>query len=275
MKKIDCILLKNMLPVELIVNIAKKAELQDIPNIILAFNIKDIDFTDLLLDRSNRNNIIEYKLGPCYHRNKGPAIIYLDKIRQWFRKGKLHRYDGPAIIRNIDPNEKCLYDDYHVVSETQKNIFEGWYDQGLLHRFGGPAVIYHDGKKEWYQHGKLHRLGEPAVIFPDGNELWYQHGKLHRMDGPAVILDGTRLWYQRGQLHRFGGPASIHSNGKEVWYQYGELHREDGPAIRYPDGEIRWYRRGRLHREDGPAVILPSGIEIWYRNNKMLMYKEK
>jgi len=47
--------------------------------------------------------------------------------------GKLHRDDGPAIIR-ADGSEE-------------------WYQHDKLHRDDGPAIIRADGSGEWYQHG--------------------------------------------------------------------------------------------------------------------------
>ena len=60
----------------------------------------------------------------------------------WFKKGKLHRLDGPA-------------------KELSGEKF--WYKEGVLHRLDGPAYESIDGSKSWYKEGKLHNLYGPAI----------------------------------------------------------------------------------------------------------------
>ncbi len=57
-----------------------------------------------------------------------------DGSQRWFKDGKLHREDGPAII---DPDGR-----------------QTWYKDGNLHREDGPAIIHPDGTKYWYKDGK-------------------------------------------------------------------------------------------------------------------------
>lgn len=60
-------------------------------------------------------------------------IIQKNGNRQWYNeKRKLHRTDGPAVIRTNGGQE--------------------WYQNGKLHRIDGPAVIRADGTQFWYQH---------------------------------------------------------------------------------------------------------------------------
>ena len=47
-----------------------------------------------------------------YHREDGPARIFITGEKEWWIDGKLHREDGPAIIR---PNKK----------------YYGWYFTGM------------------------------------------------------------------------------------------------------------------------------------------------
>ena len=109
-------------------------------------------------------------------------IFYPDGEKQWYKHGKLHRDDGPAVIM---PNGYRAY--------------KAWYKNGERHREDGPAVICSDGCKAWWRDGKRHREDGPAWINPNGTRKWYQNGKLHRDDGPAMInADGTKEWYQNG-----------------------------------------------------------------------------
>lgn len=79
--------------------------------------------------------------------------------KEWYRDGKLHRIDGPAV-------------------ECASGI-KSWYQDGKLHRDSGPAVEYPDGDREWYQDGKLHRLDGPALgRVSDEGMPWYFKGEL-------------------------------------------------------------------------------------------------
>ena len=95
---------------------------------------------------------------------------------RWYRKGKLHREDGPAVV--------------------QANGSKYWYRKGKLHRIGGPGIEYANGSKLWYLKGKLHRLDGPAVESCAGSKFWYIHGEhmveedfndyIRFMDGPTT-----------------------------------------------------------------------------------------
>jgi hypothetical protein len=67
------------------------------------------------------------------HRIYGPAYISRKyDIEIWYKDGRYHREDGPAI--------------------THKNN-KVWYYEGKLHRIGGPAIDTKGGPKEYYIHG--------------------------------------------------------------------------------------------------------------------------
>ncbi len=57
-------------------------------------------------------------------------VDYLNEDKEWFKNGKQHREDGPAL---------------ELIS-GQKH----WYKEGLWHREDGPAVEYADGSEDWY-----------------------------------------------------------------------------------------------------------------------------
>ena len=60
--------------------------------------------------------------------------VYDNGDIKWYLDGKLHRVDGPAIIRANGDQE--------------------WYLDGKRHRVDGPAITYANGDKEWYLNGK-------------------------------------------------------------------------------------------------------------------------
>lgn len=175
--------------------------------------------------------------------NNYPKQVIKDgEVEYYDEKGRLHRDDGPAFVRQDGT---------------------GWV-------------------REWFQHGQLHRNDGPAKIFydKDGNitlEAYYLNGKQHRLDAPAeyrykagvLIYEG---WFQNDRVHREDGPAwtnftivglpgekvsDLHS---QSWYLFGVMHREDGPARITYDRDAKtlaeeWWQKGKRHRLDGPAVI--------------------
>ncbi len=57
-----------------------------------------------------------------------------DGTQKWYKDGKRHREDGPAII--------------------YANGRQYWYKDGKRHREDGPAVIWPDGTQYWYINNK-------------------------------------------------------------------------------------------------------------------------
>ena len=109
-----------------------------------------------------------------------PLTVILDnnKTREWYREGKRHREDGPAV---------------------EWSGAKMWYREGQRHREGGPAVERSDGTKMWYREGRLHREGGPAVEYGDGAKAWYREGYCHRV----VWSDGGEWSDEIGLIRRF------------------------------------------------------------------------
>ena len=106
---------------------------------------------------------------------------YPNRDKYWYKEGKYHREDGPAIEYSSGGKE--------------------WYKEGFHHREDGPAVELADGTKYWYKEGKRHRIDGPAVERSDGTKYWCKEGACHREDGPAYEdADGTKFWYIHGKL---------------------------------------------------------------------------
>ena len=59
---------------------------------------------------------------------------YSNKLKQWYKEGKLHRENGPAV-------------------ELERGQKE-WWIEGKRHRTDGPAREYSNGEKEWWVDGK-------------------------------------------------------------------------------------------------------------------------
>jgi hypothetical protein len=92
-------------------------------------------------------------------KNFTGIVEYLDGSKEWYKEGKLHRLDGPAIES----------------SSGEKH----WYKEGNLHKIDGPAVEYPNGRKEWFKEGKYHCLDGPAIEFLDGTKYWYIEGNFY------------------------------------------------------------------------------------------------
>ena len=73
--------------------------------------------------------------------------------KSWYKKGFMHRTDGPA-IEGI-------------------NGYKAWYKEGNLHREDGPAIEYVNGDKFWYKEGKRHRTDGPATEWSNGIKAYY------------------------------------------------------------------------------------------------------
>ncbi len=127
----------------------------------------------------NFTGIVEYKYGSKY----------------WYREGKPHREDGPA-IEGIDGHKE-------------------WWIEGKPHREDGPACEYSDGVKVWCKEGRYHRLNGPALEYPDGSKEWWVEDKQYFQ---IIINDFVVLDYYKGEYNL-------------IWYK---LLNED-KIIDYPD----------------------------------------
>jgi hypothetical protein len=75
--------------------------------------------------------------------------VSLSGTERWYRDGRLHREDGPAV--------------------TYYDGTECWFINGLRHRADGPAIIYDDGSESWYLNGK--EVDPMAVLIQEVEKL--------------------------------------------------------------------------------------------------------
>ena len=76
--------------------------------------------------------------------------------KAWFRNGKQHRDDGPA-VEWLDGTKE-------------------WWVGGKRHREGAPATVTAEGREVWWVNGKRHRVDGPAVINKDDTVEWWLNG---------------------------------------------------------------------------------------------------
>jgi hypothetical protein len=89
--------------------------------------------------------------------------------KRWYKDGKLHREDGPAIELN--------------------NGNKHWWVDGKLHRIDGPAIDHNDGHREWWVDGKLHRIDGPAIEGIRGTKFWYINGDRYNREQFSELVN--------------------------------------------------------------------------------------
>lgn len=170
------------------------------------------------------------QFGKHWRLNKNEELV-IDKYgtKIWYKNGKEHREDGPA-VENV-------------------NGTKAWYLNGELHREDGPAIERADGLKEWYKNNQYRKDG-PAIERANGTKEWILNGKPHREDGPAVELaNGIKKWYLHGKLHREDGPAIERPGGlTSSWYLNGKRIKTKSTDFNSPDFQKRWKKLVELER---------------------------
>lgn len=164
-------------------------------------------------------------------------IIGPDGSKEWKVNGRLHREDGPAVIKIFGG---VFYNSIlPAASSFGKTKLEARRDDEIV--------------QEWWQNNMRHRLDGPAYVSPAA-EQWWVYGCTHRIDGPAETFfgrDGSVLketWYANGKKHRWDGPALIdYENGTEEWWVDGkrmdnlpeilENCQIEGPFTEWTEGE--------------------------------------
>jgi hypothetical protein len=129
--------------------------------------VSEDEMWDLCATMRKTDAIEVWSVNGTEHRGGDlPAKIAADGSKGWFKRGLLHRDNGPAI----------------EYSDGTKL----WYNIGCLHRDKGlPAIEYANGAKEWWVNGQRHRDGDlPAEISPDGWKRWWRHDIMYKHQQP-------------------------------------------------------------------------------------------
>ena len=104
-----------------------------------------------------------YLNGKLHSFNGKYANINALCVKYWYKYGKLHRRDQPAIEYANGDNDWYWNDERHRENDQ-------------------PAVENANGGKEWYWYGKPHRENDlvPALVEYTNGKKWYLHGKFYR-----------------------------------------------------------------------------------------------
>lgn len=108
-----------------------------------------------------------WTLDYAIHYIQYPNVIGYTNYHFWYKYGKLHRVDGPAML-------------------STDLLYQAWYQYDKLHRVDGPALIQRDSE-QWFYRGKKHRKNGPALIYtsPAGMktfEYWRHDMLIKRYD---------------------------------------------------------------------------------------------
>jgi len=107
-------------------------------------------------------------------RKKFTGIInWPDGTQYYMQYYKLHRVDGPAVIRS---------------DGTQEYIQNGKY-----HREDGPARVWNNGIQYYMQHDKLHRIDGPAIIGTSKSPQYYINGIQTTKEGMELYVSLLKL----------------------------------------------------------------------------------
>ena len=75
-----------------------------------------------IIEKSSRSDgTIYYTLNNQFHREDGPAIIYPYGAKVWFKNGRRHRLDGPAVENNADGENEYWINGERILSEIEYN----------------------------------------------------------------------------------------------------------------------------------------------------------
>ncbi|MDP2696414.1 MAG: hypothetical protein Q8O87_04190 [bacterium] len=171
-------------------------------------------------------------------------IITYNGEKRWYKNGKRHREDGPAI--EYADGTKSWYINDNSLTEEEFN----------LQMRSKPIRTEHGNRVEWRLDGERHRDDGPAVEWSNGTKSWYINGKCHREDGPAVEgFAGDKWWYL---------------NGKRLSEEKFNIQMKSKPIRTKHEDRVEWTLDGKLHREDGPAFEGADGTKKWYINDETL-----
>jgi len=206
-------------------------------------------FTNGVRHRAENDNTINKRHTEIKYSTEG-KVEYM----KWYKAGKIHRNNGPAMIF-YDGNVKILE--------------EYWYINDKLNRDDGPAWV------KYYENGNVYI------------EEFYINGIKKRNEGPACIEYHTNkktkleTWFDNMNVSRENGPANInyYFNGvikKEEWYINNLLHRENEPAVikYFPDKTVKykkWFNNDKLHRDNNEPVIIYYKLD----GTEIKIYKEE
>lgn len=131
--------------------------------------------------REARPGCVAYWRKGKLHRSNGPAVIS-DDHKQWWINGKLHRKNGPA----------CVFSNREV-----------WYLNGLIHRENDLPAEIRSLVSYWFRHGYWHRLTGPAVEYTNGLSVYYIYNKIYMKEEFDKVINTMKRLIRNIKMRRF------------------------------------------------------------------------
>ena len=107
------------------------------------------------------------------------GLIVEHNTKRWYKDGKLHREDGPA-IEWADGVKDWYYKDIWVGGFVKPDPVL-WERLTSVELNGGPllngCVVTLQGNKYWYKDDRYHREDGPAIEWVNGKMDWHHHGE--------------------------------------------------------------------------------------------------
>jgi hypothetical protein len=94
---------------------------------------------------------------------------YPNGTKHWYKEGKLHREDGPAVEWIIGYKE--------------------WWVEGLRHRTDGPAIEYPNGEKSWYIEDIWYPINNLQFLIRTSIYLGKKQNGNHNLDWLRFLTD--------------------------------------------------------------------------------------
>ena len=229
-------------------------------------------FTDPIggFDEIRRSEeLLEFFRSGKHHRLDGPAVVELSRnfsrsshlSLEWFENGVRHRADGPAIVtrrgRHVDSSERIHFGR----GGENRHTCLIWYHEGLLHRADGPAIEWSDGWEEWLWNEDRHRVELPAVVGPGGHREYHHRDyadKSSLLPREKPDLSWWRLQGRCDAYFRERGPAILSADGHRFWgvgHAASHSSRPNvGPWIETPGGSVR-FANNVERQADHPEVV--------------------
>lgn len=145
----------------------------------------------------------------------------------WYKNGRRHREDGPAVEFADGAKE--------------------WYKDGKLHREDGPAIEWANGTKVWYKNHRVHREDGPAVESANGDKYWYLNGI--KVTEEEVMGKPQNVIYRLVEEDILSRGIGLIGDKKTVMYFDGLMKAKtyaEGLAKKYTQDVVDWHNQPEL-----------------------------
>lgn len=225
--------------------------------------------SQISFDKDKNELYLEYKNGQKHwykdgkhHRENGPAIIYANGKEKYYTHGKLD-VKAKTVEPNIKTNSTLNQQQQDWIKKLKQdpvwknhhnwiNITDIDYNEEK-----NELYVLEDGSHWWSKDGKFHREDGPAWISPDGTEEYWLDAIIYSKDKFNEKIFQTRLQ----KLKESWEKNWIYLD----WSFIADFHYENNIlVVKYKNNDQFWIMNGELHCENGPAVTFASKSVEYY-----------